>query len=103
MPGNKVISTSSALSLLLTSVAVSPLHAAAVDPVAGVEPWRRPAGAPVIEWVTHDRRWYAQALTGVQQPYPRSLWFLDSQGNWYTPFNRPGMTPPYDLRGWHQQ
>jgi hypothetical protein len=38
----------------------------------------------------------------VSQPYPASLRFLEDQGNWYTPFNRPGMLPPYDIRGWHR-
>ncbi|HEC07197.1 MAG TPA: hypothetical protein ENJ12_10105 [Thiolapillus brandeum] len=71
-------------------------------PIAGTAPYQRPAGAPVIEWVQHDRAWFEHALTGIQRPYPRSLYFLDNQGNWYTPFTRPGMTPPYDLRGWHQ-
>ncbi|MES9868337.1 MAG: hypothetical protein ABW082_00235 [Sedimenticola sp.] len=71
-------------------------------PIAGLEPSQRPAGAPVIEWVRHDKAWYQKALTGVQQPYPRSLYFLDNQGDWYTPFNHPGMTGPYDLRGWHR-
>ena len=28
--------------------------------------------------------------------------FLEDQGNWYTPFNHPGMTGRYDIRGWHR-
>ena len=71
-------------------------------PIAGIEPSKRPEGAPTIDWVSHDRAWYEAALTGVQQPYPQSLFFLDNQGDWYTPFSRPGMTGRYDLRGWHQ-
>jgi len=71
-------------------------------PIAGEEPWRRPEGAPVIEWVRHDKAWYEKALTGIARPWPRSLYFLDNQGNWYTPFNHPGMLPPYDIRGWHK-
>ena len=71
-------------------------------PIAGVTPWQRPAGAPVIEWVRHDKAWFTHALTGIAPPYPRSLYFLDNQGNWYTPFNHPGMWPPYDIRGWHK-
>ncbi len=71
-------------------------------PIAGLEPSQRPQGAPIIEWVKHDQSWYQHALTGIQAPYPSSLYFLDNQGNWYTPFNRPGMTGRYDLRGWHQ-
>ena len=71
-------------------------------PIAGTTPWQRPEGAPVIEWVQHkDRSWYEKALTGINTPYPRSLYFLDNQGNWYTPFVYPGMFAPYDLRGWH--
>ncbi len=72
-------------------------------PIAGTRPDARPAGAPVIEWVRHDQSWFKHALTGVQPPFPRSLYFLDNQGNWYTPFTRPGMTGPYDLRGWHKK
>ena len=71
-------------------------------PIAGTTPWQRPEGAPVIEWVRHDQAWFQHALTGISPPYPRSLFFLDNQGNWYTPFNRPGMLPPYDIRGWHR-
>ncbi len=70
-------------------------------PIAGLTPDQRPAGAPVIEWVQHPKAWYEQALTGIQPPYPKSLYFLDNQGNWYTPFNRSGMLGYYDLRGWH--
>ena len=71
-------------------------------PIAGIAPQQRPANAPTIEWVQHDHAWFKHALTGVKPPYPHSLYFLDNQGNWYTPFSRPGMNPPYDLRGWHQ-
>lgn len=71
-------------------------------PIAGVEPSQRPQGAPIIEWVQHDKSWYQYALTGIQPPYPPSLYFLDNQGYWHTPFNRPGMTGRYDIRGWHQ-
>ena len=71
-------------------------------PIAGSTPWQRPEGAPSIEWVTRDVSWYEHSLTGIERPYPRSLWFLDNQGYWYTPFNRPGALPPYDLRDWHR-
>ncbi len=75
---------------------------AADYPIAGLTPWQRPAGAPVINSVDRDSAWFRRALTGISRPYPASLRFLDNQGNWYTPFNRPGMTAPYDIRGWHQ-
>ena len=72
-------------------------------PMAGLKPWQRPQGTPVIEWVRHNRLWYQHALTGISRPYPRSLYFLDNQGNWYTPFIHPGMTGKYDIRKWHKQ
>ncbi|HHC30146.1 MAG TPA: hypothetical protein ENK80_06260 [Rhodobacterales bacterium] len=70
--------------------------------IAGVHPSQRPAGAPVIVEMAKDGDWYANALHGVLAPYPASLRFLEDQGAWYTPFIHPGMTGPYDIRGWHQ-
>jgi hypothetical protein len=73
---------------------------AAEYPIAGVAPDRRPEGAPVTQEVTKEPGWYGRALTGISQPYPRSLRFLEDQGNWYTPFDHPGMDGRYDIRGW---
>ena len=84
------------LSLLLTAGA-----AVAEFPVAGTQPYARPVGAPTITTVTRDQAWFQRAMRGISQPYPASLGWLNDQGNWYTPFNRPGMPPPYDIRGWH--
>lgn len=70
-------------------------------PVAGLTPSTRPDGAPVITVMTKAADWYAKALTGVEPPYPNSLRFLEDQGNWYSPFLRPGMIGPYDIRHWH--
>lgn len=68
-------------------------------PVAGLAPWQRPTQAPRITAEPPlDRQ---RALHGVLAPIPASLGFLDSQGGWYNPFTHPGMTAPYDLRGWH--
>ncbi|MDM8546425.1 hypothetical protein [Candidatus Venteria ishoeyi] len=69
--------------------------------VAGSQPYQRPANAPRIQQYVRSPAWYQQALQGVSQPYPASLSFIQYQGAWYTPFTRPGMTGPYDLRGWH--
>ena len=77
-----------------------PANAAEVF-VAGVHPDRRPEGAPRLEWRIHPRPWFEKALTGVVPPYAPSLWFLDAQGDWYTPFAVAGMTGRYDIRGWH--
>ena len=69
--------------------------------IAGTNPSQRP-DAPVVTEVIKPEGWYARALTGIEPPFPASLRFLEDQGNWYTPFTRPGMLPPYDPRGWHQ-
>ncbi|MGB3916030.1 hypothetical protein J9253_04490 [Thiothrix litoralis] len=69
--------------------------------IAGTNPAERPATAPVITEVHKDAAWYSAALHGVEQPYPQSLHFLENQGNWFSPFTHPGMTSPYDIRGWH--
>ena len=70
--------------------------------IAGIHPDRRPENAPVITSVKKSGDWYAKALHGVVQPYPYSLHFLENQGNWFNPFIHPGMSRPYDIRGWHQ-
>jgi len=72
-----------------------------IPPVAGTQPSQRPAGAPVVTTVEKDGNWYKTAETGLQPPFSHSFNFLVPQGNWYNPFNRPGMTGPYDIRGWH--
>lgn len=72
-------------------------------PIAGTQPDSRPAAAPVAKPITKTGDWYTQAVTGVEEPYPASLQFLENQGKWYTPFNKPGMTGPYDLRNWHKE
>lgn len=87
--------------LLATGFCLLGGTASADFPIAGLEPWKRPAGAPVITSVERDEAWYARALHGISQPYPASLRFLEDQGNWYTPFIHPGMPEPYDIRGWH--
>jgi len=94
---NRIVST---LAVLLFSGSSS--LAASEYPVAGTTPWQRPQGAPVIEWVRHDLTWFQKGLTGINKPYPKSLYFMDNQGEWYTPFTKPGVLPPYDIRGWHQ-
>lgn len=89
---------------LFLVVALAPAAASAESSVfiAGVHPSERPQGAPVITEMPKDADWYARALTGVEPPYPASLRFLEDQGPWYTPFDHPGMTGPYDIRGWHE-
>lgn len=71
--------------------------------IAGLTPSMRPAGAPVIQAVMKDSAWYERALTGVEPPYPASLYFLEHQGNWFNPFTVPGMPGQYDIRHWHKK
>lgn len=77
-------------------------YAQGTYPVAGLSPNMRPKGASVVRVFEPGPDWRNKALAGVIEPYPPSIiGFLDSQGAWYTPFAHPGMTGPYDLRGWH--
>jgi hypothetical protein len=71
--------------------------------VAGLAPNQRPEGTPVIQEFTPSADWRTQSLTGVSEPIPASLDFIDSQGAWYTPFNQPGMPGYYDLRNLHHK
>jgi len=69
--------------------------------VAGTVPDRRPEGAPKLTAFAKPADWSAKWLVGVEQPHPASLRFLNDQGAWFTPFTRPGMTGPYDIRKLH--
>jgi hypothetical protein len=71
--------------------------------IAGTQPHLRPEGVPVVREFDKPADWYDDALQGVEPPYPYSLKFLEDQGPWYTPFNQPGLTGPYDIRGLHQR
>jgi len=99
-----------ALGAVVATAALSILGSAAlqaaekpIEYIAGVAPQSRPAQAPVLSSYAKPDGWYGHALSGVWWPYPASLKFLEDQQNWYTPFTRPGMTGPYDIRGWHRQ
>ncbi len=71
--------------------------------VAGVKPDQRPENAPMITTMEKSDAWFEHAFSGVDQPYPESLNFLQNQGRWFNPFIHPGMTGPYDIRGWHKE
>lgn len=92
----------SAAVALVFSMSSGGLQAESNHPIAGMSPDQRPSGAPVLNKVDHSSAWYQRALTGLSSPYPASFRFLEDQGNWYTPFVRPGMTGPYDIRHWHR-
>ncbi|MES9899196.1 MAG: hypothetical protein ABW148_09250 [Sedimenticola sp.] len=97
-----MLSKKVALSLLLSTGVIGTTPVLAEYPTAGLTPDKRPQEAPVISEVNHNQAWKKSALKGIDKPYPGSLSFLDDQGNWYTPFTRPGMVGPYDIRGLHQ-
>ncbi|MRR50125.1 MAG: hypothetical protein EG825_04305 [Rhodocyclaceae bacterium] len=84
---------------VLVLAAAMPVMAA---PVAGLAPQERPAAAPRLFATEHDVAWWRQAARGLPRPLPPSLTWLRDQGAWYTPFNLPGMTGPYDVRRWHR-
>lgn len=86
-----------------TVTSMLPVFAYGIPFIAGVEPYQRPAGAPTITTVHHDRDWYMRALHGIAPPYPADFRFLEDQGNWYTPFDHPGATGRYDIRNWYRQ
>ncbi len=95
--------------ILITIIALPALAQDAATPepgpgaayIAGTDPSERPPEAPVIDQFVRSGDWYRLALSGISKPYPASLGFLEDQGAWFTPFIHPGMTSPYDIRGWH--
>lgn len=66
--------------------------------VAGLQPDRRPAGAPAIERFEPGEAWKSKATKGIGEPQ-NGIGFLKDQGAWYTPFDRPNLTGRYDIRG----
>lgn len=77
-------------------------HASQQVTIAGEHPNQRPASAPKVLNVEKNPLWVKKALWGVIMPVPASVaGMLQSQGAWFTPFTRAGMTGPYDMRGWH--
>lgn len=77
-------------------------QAAATAPVAGLSPWERPVGAPVVSKFEQTPQWRAKALRGVSEPATGTD-FLKDQGAWFTPFIHPGMPGYYDIRGLHDR
>ena len=76
---------------------------AAEYPVAGLAPDRRPESAPTIVNFVRPSGWERRFFAGVAEPRPESLSWSANQGGWYTPFDRPGMIGPYDIRNWRSK
>lgn len=71
-------------------------------PVAGLQPDRRPEGAPVLQGTPASPELKAQRLRGIGKPWPGNVERIaEQQGGWYSPMFTPGMNPPYDLRNLH--
>jgi hypothetical protein len=69
--------------------------------VAGLQPDRRPDAAPQLAEVARTPQQLAHALYGIEAPIPGNVALIAATGNWWVPLRHPGMTGPYDLRGWH--
>lgn len=69
--------------------------------VAGLQPDRRPPGAPVKTEAAFTQEQIAQFLRGIEGPPPGNVTAIIATGQWFVPMRHPGATPPYDLRGWH--
>ncbi|MDR2155002.1 MAG: hypothetical protein LBE78_08260 [Burkholderiaceae bacterium] len=72
--------------------------------VAGLQSDRRPDGAPAAATefsLPPDR--LGRALHGIEGQPPGNVQTVAATGGWWVPLRSAGMTPPYDLRGWHQQ
>lgn len=70
--------------------------------ISGLKPNQRPASAPRV---TESPRLDAKkVLHGIPGEIPESLQkTIDSQGGWFTPLIKPGMTGPYDIREYHSK
>lgn len=77
-------------------------HSSQQSTIAGEHPSHRPIGAPNVLNVNKNHLWFKKALWGIEPPIPLGITaILVSQGAWFTPFTRAGMTGTYDLRSWH--
>lgn len=69
--------------------------------VAGLQPDRRPVAAPFITGQPVDAATLERRLRGVSKPVPGNVSQIAATGAWFVPLRLPGMSGPYDIRGWH--
>ena len=86
------------ITMLLGLAGVGMACAQTAQYVAGFDAARRPPDALAIVLFEQTPPWLAQALKGIAEPRT-GLGFMKDQGAWYTPFNRPCSSGPYDIRG----
>jgi hypothetical protein len=70
--------------------------------IAGSAPGQRPANAPTIKQHQITPEALGRRLHGVADPLPNNVVDAAVAGSWFMPLAHPGMTGPYDLRGWHR-
>jgi hypothetical protein len=63
---------------------------------------QRPANAPTIKQHQITPEALGKRLHGVADPLPPNVVNAALAGSWFMPLAHPGMTGPYDLRGWHR-
>ena len=97
MPLNSNLLVRAVLALGLTGTAWG------ADFVAGSTPGQRPANAPTIKQHQITPEALGKRLHGVSDPLPPNVVNAALAGAWFMPLAHPGMTGPYDLRGWHRE
>jgi len=70
--------------------------------VAGSAPAQRPANAPTIKEFQISPEALGKRLHGITDPLPPNVVNAALAGPWFMPLAHPGMTGPYDIRGWHR-
>lgn len=71
--------------------------------IGGSTPSQRPANAPTVTQFQISPEALGRRLHGVTDPLPNNVVEAALAGPWYMPLAHPGMTPPYDIRGWHRK
>jgi hypothetical protein len=61
-----------------------------------------PANAPTIKQHQITPEALGKRLHGVSDPLPPNVVDAALAGSWFMPLAHPGMTGPYDIRGWHR-
>lgn len=79
----------------------APLAQAAAVFVAGLHPYQRPEGAPIVKEEPLPEDKLKTYLHGVSTPVPGNVELITATGNWFVPMRYHGMTGLYDIRGWH--
>ena len=83
------------------SHAQAPGAAPTPAPIAGLQPDRRPPGAPSLVAAAPSPTLKQRRLSGIGQPWPGNVERIAEQGAWFSPMFAPGMGGRYDLRGLH--